>query len=117
MQSSHGQLLAVSFAVCVLATIATSAKSNEQDVIIVDAGTSGCVLAARLCEAHPSAKILPLQRATPRTEKEEFVVRAPRNIYNAFVSPPPHTNVSLSSQSRPAESLRNRSYWRHIWRQ
>lgn len=56
---------------------------NSADFVIVGGGTSGCVLAGKLCVALPTAKIVLIERASPRTPQEEFLVRSPRNGWEA----------------------------------
>lgn len=65
--------------------LATSFASP--DFIIVGGGTAGCVIAARLCDALPSAKIVLLERGLERNEEADFLVRAPRNTIASSVSP------------------------------
>ena len=57
---------------------ASETPSITSDVIIIGAGTAGCVLAARLCSANPALSISLFERAQPRTADQEFIVRSPR---------------------------------------
>ena len=57
------------------------------DFVIIGGGTAGCVLAARLCENLPEASVVVLERAAPRTEREDLLVRAPRLYYDVWATP------------------------------
>lgn len=68
----------VIFIICGLIVVAEAEKRVEKpDFIVVGAGTSGCVLAARLCTELPSAKIVLLERGLERSAASEFKVRSP----------------------------------------
>eukprot|EP00737_Agarophyton_chilense_P000840 gb/GEZJ01000934.1/.p1 GENE.gb/GEZJ01000934.1/~~gb/GEZJ01000934.1/.p1 ORF type:complete len:378 (-),score=26.11 gb/GEZJ01000934.1/:660-1793(-) len=54
------------------------------DFLIVGGGTSGCVLAARLCTAFPNLHVTLLERGLPRSAQSEFLVDAPRNLYQTW---------------------------------
>lgn len=43
---------------------------TEADYVVVGGGTAGCVLAARLCEGLPDAKVVLLERSSPRTQEQ-----------------------------------------------
>lgn len=84
---------------------AKAAATHQTDYVIVGAGTAGCVLAARLCALLPDAKITLLERSMPRDKEAEFLVRSPRNFFNAFNSP----KVSEIFADIPSLGLGNRS--------
>lgn len=50
-------------------TVNAQVEMTEVDYVIVGGGTAGCVLAARLCEGLPQAKIAMVERAPPRSEE------------------------------------------------
>lgn len=60
---------------------------NVADYVIVGGGTAGCVLAARLCENLPDSSIVLLERAAPRTEREDLFVRSPRLFSELWGAP------------------------------
>lgn len=93
-----GKLLFVLLPVVALA-------STESDFVIVGAGTAGCALAARLCERMPEQTFTLLERAPPRTRKENFLVRSPRQMWLAWRSP----SVVEPMVTLPEPGLHNRS--------
>ncbi|KAI0566271.1 Glucose-methanol-choline oxidoreductase [Gracilaria domingensis] len=54
------------------------------DYVVVGAGTSGCVLASRLCAAFPKRRVLLLERGAPRSDETDFLVRAPRKVFDLW---------------------------------
>lgn len=91
------------FFLCVV--LSGTTISLDVDVVIVGGGTAGCVLAARLCTRLPSFKIALLERSLPRDPHSEFLVRAPRNAFDAWISP----EVVEKFKSKPNLGLNNRS--------
>ena len=87
-------LLSLPFAFC-----------SSADFVIVGAGTSGCVLASRLCTQLPNASILLLERGLPRDQSAEFIVRAARNTFSSWTDP----RVSEAITTLPNPGLNNRS--------
>lgn len=75
------------------------------DLLIIGAGTSGCVLASRLCLALPNTTLLLLERAPPRTPSQNLFVRQPRNTVPSWTSPA----TSEIFPSLPDPALFNRS--------
>jgi len=57
---------------------------TEADFVIVGGGTAGCVLAARLCSGLPNHKTVLLERGSPRSDDEEFIVNALRKTYDIY---------------------------------
>ena len=57
------------------------------DFVVIGGGTAGCALAARLCESLPDASVVLLERAAPRTEREDLLVRAPRLFFELWGAP------------------------------
>jgi choline dehydrogenase len=62
---------------CWLATTA-QAQTADYDFIIVGGGTAGCVLANRLCQGLPDARIAIFEAGGMRSSEQEANVRAPR---------------------------------------
>lgn len=56
-------------------------SQQSSDILIVGGGTSGCVLAAKLCSALPNLQITLLERGLPRSPQSDFLVKAPRNLF------------------------------------
>lgn len=83
----NSSMLLLHLFLAVMAKLAVANDPAAADFVIVGGGTAGCVLAARLCESLPKAKIVLLERAPPRDAAADFIVRAPRNAWKAFVSP------------------------------
>ncbi|CAN8072182.1 unnamed protein product [Agarophyton chilense] len=75
------------------------------DYVIVGAGTSGCVLASRLCFAFPDRNILLLERGVPRSKETDFLVRAPRMLFNLWSD----RSATEAFDSEPDEGLQGRS--------
>lgn len=88
-----------------LLQLTTASELETSDFVIVGAGTAGCVMAARLCEALPKAKITLLERASPRNSDAEFIVRSPLQARKALGS----LSVSEIFPSAPNPGLNNRS--------
>ena len=58
-----------------LAAVPVLAQDGQvADYIVVGGGTSGCALAARLCEYLPEAQVTVLERGEPRTDQQELEV-------------------------------------------
>lgn len=74
------------------------------DFVIVGGGTAGCVLAARLCDNLPDASVVLLERAAPRTEEEDLLVRSPRLAINTWSSPA----LTESWETEPNDALAGR---------
>jgi choline dehydrogenase len=70
-------LASVSVMLLWLATTA-QAQDEDYDFIIVGGGTAGCVMANRLCQALPDARIALFEAGGMRTPEQERSVRAPR---------------------------------------
>jgi choline dehydrogenase len=68
-------LAAASLIIAATAQDDASASANA-DFVIIGAGTAGCVMAARLCQGLPSAKIVILEQGPARTDEEEIVATA-----------------------------------------
>lgn len=62
----------------IFVTEAAAAADNVYDFVIVGAGTAGCVVAARLCQALPDYTFALLEQGAPRTEDQELIVQAAR---------------------------------------
>lgn len=88
----------LSAAAAMLFLLSATAQANEYDFVIVGGGTAGCVLAARLCEGLPDAKIALLESGTARTDAQEFNVRSPRR-WGGF---DPTIQSFLQSEINPA---------------
>lgn len=54
------------------------------DFLVVGGGTSGCIMAARLCSAFPNLHVTLLERGLPRSPQSNFLVSAPRNLFNSW---------------------------------
>ncbi|PXF44461.1 Oxygen-dependent choline dehydrogenase [Gracilariopsis chorda] len=54
------------------------------DFLIVGGGTAGCVLASKLCVAFPNAHITILERGLPRSPQSDFLVHAPRKLFDVL---------------------------------
>lgn len=78
-------VLAISF--FTLLTLTPVRGSETTDFVVVGGGTAGCAVAARLCEYLPHSQVTLLERAPPRDSNAEFLIRAPRNGFAAWVSP------------------------------
>ncbi|GAB0491003.1 hypothetical protein MMPV_002246 [Pyropia vietnamensis] len=98
MLVSRGALSAL--LLLLVATAPTAAARRDPDIVIIGGGTAGCVLAARLCAALPSQRVVLLERSAPRNETEEFLVRSPRlalsswelpSLLDAFLTAPEKT--------------------------
>lgn len=79
--------------------------SLSADYVIVGAGTAGCALAARLCTYRPASTVLLLERAPPRDEETEFLVRSPRQMWNAWNS----EKVVEFIETLPGRGINNRA--------
>lgn len=100
-------LLILFFVSLFLSIIPTSyCEDSFHDFIIVGGGTSGCVLASRLCSSLPRANILLLERAPQRDEETELLVRASRLAARAWS----HPSLVESFQSDPDPSAAGRSF-------
>lgn len=66
---------------------AAATRGRDADVVIVGGGTAGCTLAARLCTALPSLRIVLLERGARRNATEEFLVRSPRQAIASWALP------------------------------
>ena len=60
---------------------------DAADFVIVGGGTSGCVLAARICEIPPDASVVVLERGALRIEEHELLMLAPRLCGTAWHDP------------------------------
>lgn len=96
-------VLCCTFSLVSLQLCHASRASAEQrvDFIIVGGGTSGCVLAGRMCAALPNAKIVVVERGKERNATEEFLVRSPRFPFEVRNI----DTVSESWQSLPNDGL------------
>lgn len=65
-----------------------AAARRDADIVLVGGGTAGCALAARLCAALPSRRVVLLERGPPRNGTEEFLVRSPRQALAPWALPP-----------------------------
>lgn len=79
---------------------------SDTDVIIVGGGTAGCVLAARLCASLPGLQFTLVERANPRSEMADFIVRAPALAFSALSDP----ELLETMITEPEPSLENRSF-------
>ena len=59
---------------------------DAADFVIVGGGTSGCVLAARICENLPDASVVVLERGAPRTAAEDLLVQSPNQISKVWTN-------------------------------
>lgn len=84
----------------------SSCQQSNHDFIIVGGGTSGCVLASRLCSSLPQANILLLERAPKRDKETDILVRASRLAARAWSNP----TLVESFQSDPDTSAAGRSF-------
>lgn len=82
-----------------------ASASRTADFVIVGAGVSGCVLASQLCTRLPFARILLLERGSPRNEQAEFGVRAARNVFEVWSN----SDVSEHLVSQGGPGVFNRS--------
>lgn len=80
-------------------------EAHASRIVIIGAGTSGCALAARLCERLPHRNITLLERARPRGKQARFLVFSPRQMWNAWNSP----LVVETYPTLPNKGLFNRS--------
>jgi len=78
--------------------------ATDPDFIIVGGGTAGCTLAARLCMGLPTARLIVLERALTRNASEEFVVRSPRLVADAWGTP----SITTGWPSAPAPGVGGR---------
>lgn len=79
-------------------------QASIADFIVVGGGTSGCVLAARLCVAFPHASITLLERGKPLNESGQFIKNAMRNVINAWFEP----QISEAFLSLPSDGINGR---------
>lgn len=88
-------------------TLAYAQKDQPSytDYLIVGAGTSGCILATRLCQAFPYRHVTLLERGLPRSTKSDFLVRAPRKLYDTWSD----RNVTQGYSSLPDPGINNRT--------
>lgn len=61
--------------------------STTADIVIVGGGTAGCVMAARLCAARPTTKVILIERGSPRTAAQEEQVRALSRLASVWNNP------------------------------
>ena len=95
------------FLACFLSIIPISfCQPSSHDFIIVGGGTSGCVLASRLCSSLPRANILLLERGPKRDKETDILVRASRLAARAWS----HPSLVESFQSDSDESAAGRSF-------
>lgn len=80
-------LLAFIYVFLILSSCVDATASKRPDFVIVGAGTAGCAIAARLCTALPSSKIVLLERGFKRNDKAEFLVRSARKFSSTWESP------------------------------
>lgn len=81
-------LCALTALLLMLAAVApTTATRRDPDIIVVGGGTAGCAIAARLCAALPSLRVVLLERGAPRNATEEFLVRSPRQPLSSWELP------------------------------
>ena len=73
--------------------------------MIVGGGTSGCVLAARICENLPDSTVTILERGTPRTARQDLLVQAPRLFSEAWNVP----QLTEEFQTEPNPALDGRT--------
>jgi choline dehydrogenase len=99
MSNSQSPTTMLGAAMLLWISFASKAAAQDYDFVIVGGGTAGCVLAARLCEGLPDAKIALLEQGKARTEEEEFGVRAQR--YWAV----PTLMESWNSEPNPASGI------------
>jgi len=69
-----------------LATSSVLADEMHSDFVVVGGGTSGCVLAARLCENMPGSTITLIERGAPRSEDENTFMKSNRRTYEMWDS-------------------------------
>jgi len=83
-----------------LATSLVSADEMHSDFVVVGGGTSGCVLAARLCENMPGSTITLIERGAPRSEDENTFMKSNRKAYEMWDS-----SLSETYQSETEKNL------------
>lgn len=69
---------------CLTYSYAMTTKTTNTDIVIAGAGTSGCILAARICALLPNKEIYLIERGLPRNKESEFLIRAPRRVYESW---------------------------------
>ena len=60
---------------------------DTADFVIIGGGTSGCVVAARICEKLPDASVVVLERGAQRTAEEELLVQSPNQFFTTWTIP------------------------------
>eukprot|EP00178_Gracilaria_changii_P017291 TRINITY_DN4942_c0_g1_i1.p1 TRINITY_DN4942_c0_g1~~TRINITY_DN4942_c0_g1_i1.p1 ORF type:complete len:534 (-),score=61.63 TRINITY_DN4942_c0_g1_i1:219-1820(-) len=97
--------ICVPIALCVLAFLFSRALADDfTDFLIVGGGTSGCILASRLCTAFPNLHVTLLERGLPRSAQSDFLVAAPRNLYQTWSD----RSITEFFESLPDEGLGGR---------
>jgi len=81
------------------AALPAAASSPTADFVIVGGCTAGCTLATRLCTALPRARVVLLERGSPRNGSEQFLVRAAR-LSTATWPVPSLSEIILSAPAR-----------------
>eukprot|EP00178_Gracilaria_changii_P023780 TRINITY_DN71866_c0_g1_i1.p1 TRINITY_DN71866_c0_g1~~TRINITY_DN71866_c0_g1_i1.p1 ORF type:complete len:544 (-),score=74.31 TRINITY_DN71866_c0_g1_i1:308-1939(-) len=77
-------LSALSLPALILAVVVAVHAQQTTDFLIVGGGTSGCVLASKLCSAFPNQQITIIERGLPRSPSSDFLVHAPRNLFSVL---------------------------------
>jgi hypothetical protein len=95
MQANMKSVVSASAMLLWLATTA-QAQGEDYDFIIVGGGTAGCVMANRLCQALPGARIALFEAGAMRTPEQEANVRVDSSMNDSNDLPPSLKNHSLT---------------------
>ena len=87
-----------------LLLVPSSSQTINSDIVIIGAGTSGCILAGRLCQAFPGKTIHLLERGLPRSQNSEFLATSPRQLYNSWSD----RTMTEAYDSEPDAGINNR---------